>query len=385
VVTTEYGPTFFNQPRSGARGGRAPLVLGGGADRPMRNPASRRRSLAVHARLLRLRDGFYPELAGQPPSAEWIGPMGFTPDQLPAIGFLAAGIIVAAGFNGYGGSYTTAAGQAAASMALSGETPEWVPADVFSPRRFIDGEPLFMRGQESLWRIAASLCHQLRTVEAQTAETLALAPPPAARPTVRAAGGRPVGRGRTVQAQPSPASPAHDAEQLRRFATFRHFSREELHDLIGRMRRWQAPAGMLLIAEGGPGGSCFIVVSGTVDVSTSVGGRARLLASLPPGSIFGQVSLIDGEPRSATCTMRHAGVVLEMEREPCARLFASHSAVALKFLGALNQGLIAALRGADRRLMRLDGALPHGGPTLAPEAWPFLDALGAPQMTANGS
>jgi hypothetical protein len=338
---------------------------------------------------LRLRDGFYPELAGQPPSAEWIGPMGFTPDQLPAIGFLAGGIIVAAGFNGYGGSYTTAAGQAAASMALSGQTPEWVPADVFSPRRFLEGEPLFMRGQESLWRIAASLCRQLRTVEAQTAETLALAPSVAARPAVRAVGaGRATGAGRTVQAQPSPPNPAQDAERLRRFATFRHFSREELPDLVGRMRRWEAPAGMLLIAEGGPGGSCFVVVSGTVDVSTSVGGRVRLLASLPPGSIFGQVSLIDGEPRSATCTMRHPGVVLEMEREPCARLFASHSPVALKFLGALNQGLIAALRGADRRLMRLDGAAPHGVAPLAPEASPFLDALdavGAPQATANRS
>jgi hypothetical protein len=265
-------------------------------------------------------------------------------------------------------------------MALHGQTPEWVPADVFSPRRFLEGEPLFMRGQESLWRIAASLCRQLRTVEAQAAETLALAPPPAARPAVR-----PPGAGRTVRARPSPPSPAQDAEQLRRFATFRQFSRDELQALVGRMRRWEAPAGMLLIAEGGPGGSCFVVVSGTVDVSTSVGGRVRLLASLPPGSIFGQVSLIDGEPRSATCTMRHAGVVLEMEREPCARLFESHSPVALKFLGALNQGLIAALRGADRRLMRLDGAAPPGAPTLAPEAWPFLDALDAPQVTANRS
>jgi glycine/D-amino acid oxidase-like deaminating enzyme len=72
-------------------------------------------------------------------------------------------------------------------------------------------------------------------------------------------------------------------------------------------------------------------------------------------SSVGQVSLIDGQPRSASCSMRHAGVLLEMEQAPCARLFAGRSPTALKFLAAVNQGLIAALRGADRRLMRLQG------------------------------
>jgi len=123
IVTSELGPVYFNQPRSGLRGDRAPLLFGGGDDRPMQNPRSRRRSSVVHRLLLELRDRFYPELRGQPPSTEWVGPMGFTPDQLPAIGVLRPGVIVAAGFNGYGGSYTTAAGEAAASLAADGTAP----------------------------------------------------------------------------------------------------------------------------------------------------------------------------------------------------------------------------------------------------------------------
>jgi glycine/D-amino acid oxidase-like deaminating enzyme len=111
----------------------------------------------VHTLLLRLRDRFFPELHGQPPSAEWVGPMAFTPDQLPVIGFLRPGVIIAAGFNGYGGSYTTAAGQAAAHMALTGTTPDWVPEDVFSPRRLLVHHPLFMGEPDRLGRIAASL------------------------------------------------------------------------------------------------------------------------------------------------------------------------------------------------------------------------------------
>jgi glycine/D-amino acid oxidase-like deaminating enzyme len=137
IVTSELGPVYFNQPRSGVRGDRAPLLMGGGDDRPMQNPRSRRRSSAIHRLLLELREGFYPELRGQPPSAEWVGPMGFTPDQLPAIGTLRPGLVVAAGFNGYGGSYTTAAGEAAASLAHTGTAPPWLDSAVFTPTRLV--------------------------------------------------------------------------------------------------------------------------------------------------------------------------------------------------------------------------------------------------------
>lgn len=254
VVTTEYGPTFFNQPRGGLSKGRAPLLMGGGADRPMRNPSSRRRSPQVHARLLKLRDDFYPELTGQPPSAEWIGAMGFTPDQLPAIGFLRPGVVVAAGFNGYGGSYTTAAGQAAAIMSLTGRAPEWVPDDVFSPRRLLDGEPLFMRAHESLWRIAASVCRQLRTVDAQTAETLAYAVSGSETRPMRARSRLPKRGWRQQQSALSASSlrPDLDARELRRFASFRHFGPDELTELVSLMRRWEVPEGTLLFAEGSP-------------------------------------------------------------------------------------------------------------------------------------
>jgi glycine/D-amino acid oxidase-like deaminating enzyme len=135
IVTSEEGPVYFNQPRGGLRDGLAPLVLGGGDDRPLANPRSRDRSGAVHDLLIELRDRYFPELHGREPSAEWIGPMGFTPDQLPAIGVLRPGVVVAAGFNGYGGSYTTAAGEAAAVLALTGQVPPWLDAEVFTPTR----------------------------------------------------------------------------------------------------------------------------------------------------------------------------------------------------------------------------------------------------------
>jgi hypothetical protein len=51
--------------------------------------------------------------------------------------------------------------------------------------------------------------------------------------------------------------------------------------------------------------------------------------------------------------MSQGGVILEFERKPCETLLSAGSHTALKFLAALNQDLISALRGADQRLLQL--------------------------------
>jgi hypothetical protein len=314
VVTCDAGPVFFNQPRGGARHGYAPLLLGGGADRPMRNPASRRRSPQVHRLLLALRDRFYPELRGLPPAAEWVGPMAFTPDQLPAIGFLRPGVVIAAGYNGYGGSYTTAAGLAAAEMALTSQAPAWVPEDVFSPRRLMTSEPLFMARRDSVWRIGTLLCRQLRGVNQRIADALTLAPD--------ATGTVPVRRPRAMTPVPGGRNGAIQPQALAALPLFAAFSLAEINTLLRAARQWILSPGTVLFMQSSPGGTCFAIV--------------------------------DGEPRSATCTVSRQAVLVEWDREACARLLGRRSPLALKLLAVLNTGLIAALRRADRQLIRLE-------------------------------
>jgi glycine/D-amino acid oxidase-like deaminating enzyme len=291
TLTTEQGPAFFSQPRAGARNGRAPLLFGGGKDRPMKNPASRRRSLGIHNLLLQLRDQYYPELCGQPPTSEWVGPMAFTPDGLPAVGFVRPGLILAAGFNGYGGSYTTAGGQAGAEMAITDESPDWRPQDVFSPRRFLSKHPLFLSSKDNLWRIAQALCKRLIVVNEQISFecTYGATSVPGETPGISTM---------TLERMTSQAGSTIKPDALRDFPLFADFSGRELRQLLRLMRRWDLPRGTVVVSEGGPGGSCFIIVSGSVDVTVRVCGRQQLLAQLPAGSIFGQVSLISGEPRT---------------------------------------------------------------------------------------
>jgi hypothetical protein len=98
--------------------------------------------------------------------------MAFTPDGLPCIGFLRPGVVIAAGYNGYGGSYATAGGSAAAEMILSDSVPDWVPDAIFSPRRLMGDKPYFLTEQQGLWHVAKSLCDQLQAVNRRISDAL---------------------------------------------------------------------------------------------------------------------------------------------------------------------------------------------------------------------
>jgi small-conductance mechanosensitive channel/CRP-like cAMP-binding protein len=73
-------------------------------------------------------------------------------------------------------------------------------------------------------------------------------------------------------------------------------------DLLARgMRRVAFADGETLIKQGDPGDSLFLVTSGSVAVHLAVDGASRLVATLGPGDLLGEASLLTGEPRGATC------------------------------------------------------------------------------------
>ena len=346
-VTSDIGPVFFNQPRKDARDGRAGLIMGGGDDRRMKNPSSRRRTAAIHEHLLALRDSFYPELAGQPPSAEWIGPMAFTPDGLPCIGFLRPGVVIAAGYNGYGGSYATAGGSAAAEMILSDSVPDWVPEAIFSPRRLMGDKPYFLTEQKGLWQVAKSLCDQLQAVNRRISDALTFdhtGTIVTRLPSQQVS--RPPGQ--------STSSASIEVRSLRKCAAFANYSRDEVSSLLHLMQRWDLKKNTVIFTEGSPGGTCFVIVEGNVNVSINARGQQQLLAILGAGQVCGQMSIIESIPRSATCTTRTDVVMLEIGQAECENLFKTRSSISLKFLSTFNDGLIAALRDSDLRLLQIE-------------------------------
>jgi CRP-like cAMP-binding protein len=73
--------------------------------------------------------------------------------------------------------------------------------------------------------------------------------------------------------------------------------------------------GEILIQEGTSGDFAYVLSSGSVEVSKNVRGERFVLSRLGVGSIVGEMSLIDGKPRSATVTALEDTVVKVVNRK----------------------------------------------------------------------
>src|SRR5262247_1727052 len=100
------------------------------------------------------------------------------------------------------------------------------------------------------------------------------------------------------QARGRATVPSHDARilHLERVPLFSGLDEEELRRVAELSRIAEAPAGTVVTQIGEPGDSFFIIIDGAVAVRTPVGTDRQL----QPGDFFGEMSLLDGEPRSAT-------------------------------------------------------------------------------------
>ena len=85
-------------------------------------------------------------------------------------------------------------------------------------------------------------------------------------------------------------------ESVRSVALFRELSDRELGEVVQVAKRVEYPAGATVASEGEPGLGFHLILEGNAEVS--VGGATR--GVLGPGDYFGEISLLDGGPRSAT-------------------------------------------------------------------------------------
>lgn len=87
-------------------------------------------------------------------------------------------------------------------------------------------------------------------------------------------------------------------EHLRRVPLFSDCTEEELRRIANISKAVVVPAGAVVTEIGRSGDSFFLIIDGRVSVQTSAG----VADPLHPGDFFGEMSLLDGEPRSATVT-----------------------------------------------------------------------------------
>jgi CRP-like cAMP-binding protein len=108
---------------------------------------------------------------------------------------------------------------------------------------------------------------------------------------------------------------------------FAPLDRAQRLDLVRRFSAHDVPAGVSILREGEPGRGLFIVLSGEVDVSKIDGDAKVLLATLKPGDIFGEISLLHDEPVSASVSAARACTVLVLEKATFTKLVSAFPAI----------------------------------------------------------
>ena len=103
---------------------------------------------------------------------------------------------------------------------------------------------------------------------------------------------------------------------------------------------------MMLVIEG------EVMVTNEASTSTSGG---NLMSVIGAGSIIGEMGLLDGGQRSATCTASTDVTVAILSRDALLELIKSEPAVAARLMLAISKRLSDRLREANRKIKILDG------------------------------
>ncbi len=115
---------------------------------------------------------------------------------------------------------------------------------------------------------------------------------------------------------------------------------EAARALVASMTRVDLPRGTALFHEGEPGDRLYVIGAGKVKLGRrSADGRENLLSVLGPGEMFGELSLFDPGPRTATATAVADAQLRELTHDEAIEWIEHHPAVAKHLLSALARRL----------------------------------------------
>ncbi len=134
---------------------------------------------------------------------------------------------------------------------------------------------------------------------------------------------------------------------LKTVPLFASFPEDQLRMLTMVVTRKSAPRSTTIMAGGDPTDSLYIVLSGRLKVMMSDSeGKEVILAILGPGEFFGEMGLIDDEPRSATVMTIEPCELLSIAKRDFKKCLAENFDMAM----AVMRGLVQRLREADRKI-----------------------------------
>ncbi|GHT94105.1 cyclic AMP receptor protein [Betaproteobacteria bacterium] len=142
---------------------------------------------------------------------------------------------------------------------------------------------------------------------------------------------------------PPPKKPAYTIN-LQNIPLLRGLDEETLKQMVAALQIKQAGRGSLILHKGGAGDYLLFMLAGRLQVvDTNEEGKEVGLAFVLPGDYFGELSIVDGAPRSASVIACENSLVALLPRRQAQELIYHHPLVAERVL----QRMAAAVRKAS--------------------------------------
>lgn len=165
------------------------------------------------------------------------------------------------------------------------------------------------------------------------------------------------------------ANPLHDF-----FSRVPHFSglgAADLEEIIRAVEPMQIEAGELLFAEGDPGEAAFVIQTGKVSIFRRVDGEEIELVRLGDGEVIGELALIDGAARSASCRVLEDAQLLRLDKAEFDFLRRNLRPAAYIVIRSLSTTICSRIRNTNDQITEL---LAPPGPRPEPEPEPARKA-----------
>jgi uncharacterized membrane protein len=130
------------------------------------------------------------------------------------------------------------------------------------------------------------------------------------------------------------------AEMLAGVPLFSLLQDQERAALAERLERIEAPAGRTMFLRGDPGNAMYIVRSGSVEIFfKNDTGERIVLETAKPGHFFGEISLLDEGPRTASAVVKEDLDALVVDRGDLAEFLKAHPEAAMDLLAVMGRRL----------------------------------------------
>ena len=140
---------------------------------------------------------------------------------------------------------------------------------------------------------------------------------------------------------------------LGRAPLFSEFTRDDVKSLAEYMGVYRAQANETIILEGDVGDYMLLIVRGEVDILKRGFQREQQhMTTVGAGTTIGEMSMIDGEPRFATCRTTQATTFAVLTRDNMAKIILERPPLGSKILVKMVTMLSARLRQTSAKLMR---------------------------------